>query len=62
MQNKKFKPVQIKSDIHTMLKEYCDIRGLKLAWFLEQLITEKCGPGVKLKKPAESTGSKLRVN
>ena len=40
--SKKIKNLKIDSDVHKVLKNYCDKRGLKMYKFLECLIMEKC--------------------
>ena len=40
--NKKIKNLKIDSEVHEVLKKYCDKRGLKIYKFLESLIIEKC--------------------
>ena len=40
--NKKIKNLKIDSEVHEVLKKYCDKRGLKIYIFLESLIIEKC--------------------
>lgn len=40
--NKKIKNLKIDSEVHEVLKKYCDKRGLKIYKFLESLILEKC--------------------
>jgi hypothetical protein len=39
---KKIKNLKISVDSHTILKKYCDKRGIKMYKFLENLIKEKC--------------------
>ena len=39
---KKIKNLKISVDSHTILKNYCDKRGIKMYKFLEKLIKEKC--------------------
>jgi hypothetical protein len=39
---KKIKNLKIDSDVHNVLKKYCDKRGIKMYKFLENLILEKC--------------------
>jgi hypothetical protein len=41
-QLKKIKNLKIDKDIHSVLKKFCDKRGLKMYKFLENLILEKC--------------------
>jgi hypothetical protein len=36
------KNIKISKDAHTLLKKYCDKKGIKIYKFLEQLIYEKC--------------------
>ena len=40
--NKKVKNLKISEDVHEILKNYCDKRGIKIYRFLEKLIVEKC--------------------
>ena len=40
--DKKIKNLKIDSEVHEVLKKYCDKRGLKIYKFLESLIIEKC--------------------
>jgi hypothetical protein len=40
--NKKIKNLKIDVDVHSVLKSYCDKRGIKMYKFLENLIMEKC--------------------
>jgi hypothetical protein len=40
--NKKIKNLKIDSEVHEVLKKYCDKRGIKMYRFLENLIMEKC--------------------
>jgi hypothetical protein len=40
--NNKIKNLKIDSEVHLVLKKYCDKRGLKMYKFLESLILEKC--------------------
>jgi hypothetical protein len=40
--NKKIKNLKIDSEVHEVLKKYCDKRGLKIYKFLESLSIEKC--------------------
>lgn len=39
---KKIKNLKIDSEVHSVLKKYCDKRGIKMYRFLENLILEKC--------------------
>lgn len=39
---KKIKNLKIDSEVHGVLKNYCDKRGIKIYKFLENLILEKC--------------------
>ena len=39
---KKIKNLKIDIEVHSVLKKYCDKRGLKIYKFLESLILEKC--------------------
>jgi hypothetical protein len=39
---KKIKNLKIDSEVHGVLKKYCDKRGIKIYKFLENLILEKC--------------------
>jgi len=41
-ENKKIKNLKISEEIHDILKEYCEKRGIKIYRFLEKLILEKC--------------------
>lgn len=41
---KKIKNLKISVETHTVLKTYCEIRGLKMYKFLEKLIMDKCKP------------------
>jgi hypothetical protein len=43
---KEIKNIKISKETHEILKKYCDIQGLKIHKFIENLITEKC----KIKK------------
>lgn len=40
--NKEIKNLKISKDTHEVLKKYCEKRGIKIYWFLEKLILEKC--------------------
>jgi hypothetical protein len=40
--NKKIKNLKISEEVHEILKNYCDKRGIKIYRFLEKLIIEKC--------------------
>jgi hypothetical protein len=40
--NKKVKNLKISEEVHEILKNYCDKRGIKIYRFLEKLIIEKC--------------------
>jgi hypothetical protein len=40
--NKKVKNLKISEEVHEILKNYCDKRGIKIYRFLEKLIVEKC--------------------
>ena len=40
--NKKIKNLKIDVDVHSVLKKYCDKRGIKMYRFLEDLIMDKC--------------------
>jgi hypothetical protein len=40
--NKKIKNLKIDVDAHSVLKAYCDKRGIKRDRFFENLIMEKC--------------------
>ena len=40
---KKIKNLKISEETHQILKKYCDVNGLKMYKFLENLIYEKCG-------------------
>jgi hypothetical protein len=40
--NKKIKNLKISSEVHSVLKKYCDKHGIKMYKFLENLILEKC--------------------
>jgi hypothetical protein len=44
MSNKenKIKNLKISEEVHEVLKQYCDKRGIKIYRFLEKLILEKC--------------------
>jgi hypothetical protein len=39
---KKIKNLKIDESVHKQLKKYCDINGLKIYKFLENLIIENC--------------------
>lgn len=39
---KKIKNIKISEASHTILKKYCEMNGLKIYGFLENLIKEKC--------------------
>jgi hypothetical protein len=39
---KKIKNLKIDVEVHNVLKQYCDKRGIKMYKFLENLILEKC--------------------
>lgn len=39
---KTIKNLKIDSDVHDVLKKYCDKRGIKIYRFLENMILEKC--------------------
>lgn len=41
---KKIKNLKISIETHTVLKTYCERRGLKMYKFLEKLIMDKCKP------------------
>ena len=36
------KNIKISKEVHTVLKKYCDKKGIKIYKFLENLILEKC--------------------
>lgn len=38
----KIKNLKISEEVHQVLKNYCDKKGIKIYKFLEQLILEKC--------------------
>lgn len=38
----KHKNLKISVEVHNILKQYCDKKGIKIYRFLEKLITEKC--------------------
>lgn len=40
--NKDIKNIKISSEVHSILKKYCDKKGVKIYKFLENLIREKC--------------------
>jgi hypothetical protein len=40
----KIKNLKISKETHTILKNYCQKRGLKMYAFLEKLIIDKCNP------------------
>ncbi len=40
--DKKIKNLKISEEVHEILKQYCDKRGIKIYRFLEKLIIEKC--------------------
>lgn len=40
--NNNIKNIKISKDVHKVLKNYCDKKGIKIYKFLEQLILEKC--------------------
>jgi hypothetical protein len=42
MSNKEIKNLKIDKTVHTILKDYCNKRGIKMYKFLENLIIEKC--------------------
>jgi hypothetical protein len=39
---KKIKNLKIDTEVHEILKKYCDKRGIKMYKFLENLIIERC--------------------
>lgn len=39
---KKIKNLKISPEVHSVLKKYCDKRGIKMYKFLENMILEKC--------------------
>jgi|TARA_B110000503_G_scaffold140559_1_gene231785 hypothetical protein len=39
---KEIKNLKISPEVHSVLKTYCDEKGLKIYKFLESLILEKC--------------------
>ena len=41
---KRTKNLKITPDTHIILKEYCEINGLKMFAFVEKIIREKCIP------------------
>lgn len=43
-EDKKIKNLKISIETHTILKNYCEKRGLKMYKFLEKLIIDKCKP------------------
>lgn len=56
MQTKKeYRTVQLTKDDHDLLREYCEVMGLKLSGFVGRLIQTNC---VGVKKPS---GNVLRV-
>jgi hypothetical protein len=44
MEKKKIKNLKISVDAHEILKKYCDVKGIKIYKFLENLIVENCKP------------------
>lgn len=36
------KNIKISKEVHSVLKKYCDKKGIKIYKFLEQIILEKC--------------------
>jgi hypothetical protein len=40
--NKNIKNIKISKESHSLLKKYCDQKGIIIYKFLEQLIKEKC--------------------
>jgi hypothetical protein len=40
--NKDIKNIKISTEAHSLLKKYCDKKGIKIYKFLENLIKEKC--------------------
>jgi len=40
--NKKIKNLKISTEVHNILKTYCEKKGIKMYRFLEKLIIEKC--------------------
>jgi len=38
----KIKNLKISTEVHNVLKTYCDKKGIKMYRFLEKLILEKC--------------------
>ncbi len=43
-EKKPIKNLKIKPEIHKVLKDYCNDKGLKMFKFVEKLILEKCSP------------------
>jgi hypothetical protein len=41
-QENKIKNLKIKSEVHTILKDYCNKHGLKMYKYLEKIITDNC--------------------
>lgn len=39
---REIKNLKISKDVHTLLKDYCDKKGVKIYRFLEKLIIETC--------------------
>jgi len=39
---KKIKNLKISTEVHDLLKKYCEKHGIKMYRFLEKMITEKC--------------------
>ena len=42
LKQSKIKNLKISEDVHKVLKNYCDKKGVKIYKFLETLILEKC--------------------
>jgi hypothetical protein len=40
--HKKIKNLKISTEVHEILKTYCDKKGIKMYRFLEKLIVDKC--------------------
>jgi hypothetical protein len=42
LNNKEIKNIKISKESHTILKKYCEKKGIKIYKFLELIIKEKC--------------------
>lgn len=48
-QSSKVKPVLVNLDTHQKLKDYCEVRGLKLNKFVDRLLTQWASENIEPK-------------